>query len=140
MIFFLIFLLYVIILLFIFNLIEKAIPLSIIFKNINIPLWKAFIPYYSDYEMIKYCGYDGATIGLFFVPVIGVFYSMFIRVKFAQKLNKPIFVLIGIALLPVVFFPIMLIGGFENTKVKCQNCGHNAEGAGMFCIKCGTKL
>lgn len=124
----------------IMHLIVQAIPLWFIFKKINIAPWKALIPIYCDYEIIKYCGLNGWYIGLYFIPTINILFSIYVRAAFGDKLNQPMWVKAGLGLLPIVFFPILAVKGFETAVAKCPNCGYDVQGAGIYCINCGTKL
>lgn len=125
---------------FLANIVVKALPLWFIFKKINIAPWKSLIPYYSDYEIIKFCGFSGWFICLYFIPTINVLFGILLRIKFGQKINQSIWFSIGLGLFPIIFFPILAIKDFEITDLRCQNCGSEIKGAGIYCVNCGIKL
>lgn len=125
---------------FFLNLFIKAIPLWFIFKKLNIDSWKSFIPFYSDYEIIKFCGYNGWFIVLYLIPSINIIFGVFLRVIFARKLGQSYWFAAGLAFLPIVFFPILAIKGFNVSILKCNNCGCEVKGAGIYCVNCGNKL
>ncbi len=78
----------------------------LIFKKLNIPTWKAFVPFLNTWEIYKLTELRKIWFWLQFIPIIGWFISLWIFVEFAKLLGR--FSLLdhaGATLLAPFYFP-----------------------------------
>src|SRR5687767_5298137 len=77
-----------------------------LFEKAGIPAWKAFVPFYNTWEILKVAGLKKHWFFWQFIPVAGWFISIWILVEFVKLFGR--FSLAdhaGAALLSVVYFP-----------------------------------
>lgn len=78
----------------------------LIFKKLNIPAWKAFIPFLNMWEIYKLTGLKKVWFYCQFLPIIGWFVSLWIFVEFAKLLGRFSFLdHAGAVLIPFIYFP-----------------------------------
>lgn len=92
-----------------------AVGLYKLFEKAGIPAWKAFVPFYNTWEIIKVAGLKKHWFFWQFIPVAGWFISIWLLVEFVKLFGRFSFLdHAAAAILSVVYFPWL---GF-NDKVK----------------------
>lgn len=88
-----------------------------IFQKANEPGWAAIVPFYNRYVMYKIVFNNGWLMFLEFlsiIPFIGwiavVILHMVLYINLAHRFSKSTGFGVGLALLSVVFFPILAFG------------------------------
>lgn len=74
--------------LFILGFIASLIGLYGMFQKANIPAWKALVPYLNTWEMVKKMELKKHWFFLQFIPVAGVFFSIWILIKFVEHFGR----------------------------------------------------
>ena len=72
--------------------------------------WEAIIPIYNIYVLTKITGQPWWLLVLSLTPVVNVFATGFLYLKLAQRFGKEWPYLLGLLLLPFVFFPLLGFG------------------------------
>ena len=99
--------------------IELAILLLVIvggwkmFAKAGQPGWGILIPFYNIYLMCKIAGRPGWWVILFFIPVISIVFAIILSIDVAKSFGKGVGFGVGIALLGVIFIPILGFGSAE---------------------------
>ena len=77
------------------------------------PGWAVIIPFYNAYVFLKIAGKPGWWLIWFFIPLLNLIFGIIATVAFAQKFGKGAGFVVGLILLPFIFFPIL---GFGDAK------------------------
>lgn len=85
-----------------------------IFKDNNISSWKALIPIYSTYVLLKMLDMSGWWLLLYLID-FGYITSVLINYNLVKKYEKELPFIIGLEVLPFIFYPIL---AFSNGKSK----------------------
>lgn len=78
------------------------------FRKAGIISWKALVPYYNTWEMIKSMELRSYWFWLQFIPIVGQFVSIWIFIKFVEHFGR--FSLLhhaAIVLIPFLYFPYL---------------------------------
>ena len=86
-----------------------------VFTKAGKPGWAAIIPFYNIYVMLEIAGKPGWWLILFFIPVVNLVIAIITLVALAAKFGKGAGFVVGLILLPIVFYPIL---GFGNAKYQ----------------------
>lgn len=98
----------VIILISLLILLLPSIGLAKAFQKAGIASWKAYVPFYNTWEIVKIAGIRKHWFYWQFIPIVGWFISMWLLVEFAKLFGKFSFLHhAGAALLGVVYFPYL---------------------------------
>ena len=74
-----------------------------IFKKNQVKGWKAIIPIYNVYTLMKIAEINPLSIFLLLVPIVNLFVMALVSVKLANKYNKGALFAIGLLFLPFIF-------------------------------------
>src|SRR5690349_17604779 len=92
-----------------------AFGLSKLFEKAGIPSWKAWVPFYNTWEIVKVAKIRKHWFFWQFIPVAGWFISIWLLVEFVKLFGRFRFLdHVGAALLSVIYFPILA----NDKKVK----------------------
>src|SRR5690349_23407844 len=98
----------VIILVSLLILLLPSVGLAKAFQKAGIAPWKAYVPFYNTWEIVKIAGIRKHWFYWQFIPIVGWFISMWLFVEFAKLFGKFGFLHhAGAALLGVVYFPYL---------------------------------
>jgi hypothetical protein len=92
-----------------------------VFVKAGQPGWAAIVPIYNAIIMLRIAGKPDWWVILFLVPLVNIVIAIIAYMAFAEKFGKSAGFGIGLALLGIVFFPILAfsdakyIGGPTNT-------------------------
>ena len=87
--------------------------LYVAFKKAEVPGWKAIIPLYNWYMMLKIGGEDWKWILAIVVPVVNIYAIYKYHASFAKAFGQGVgFGLLGFAL-PMVYAPLLAFGDYQ---------------------------
>ena len=127
----------------------------ILFKKMGRKGWEGIIPIYNIIVKLRVLNIPMWILVCLLIPGINIVLPIIIAINTAKKFNKDTLFMIGLILLPIVFYPILAFGNSEfNPNIKgifeednkfdnevshgyCTNCGEKLSG--KYCSKCGTK-
>jgi len=79
-----------------------------VFVKAGQPGWASIIPIYNAYVFLKIAGKPGWwLIILLLVPVLNIIFYIIALAAFAQNFGKGVGFVVGLILLPVIFYPIL---------------------------------
>lgn len=79
-----------------------------IFEKCGEPGWAAIIPIYNLYIMLRIVGWDPIKLLFFLIPFVNIYFAFLLYKELAAKFGKnDIVFVIGMLLLPFIFFPIL---------------------------------
>lgn len=81
-----------------------------IFSKAGQPGWAAIIPIYNVYVMLLVAGKPGWWLILMLIPVVNIVVGILTLVGMAEKFGKGVGFVVGLILLPIVFYPILGFG------------------------------
>jgi len=84
-----------------------------VFTKAGQPGWAAIIPIYNAYVLLQIAGKPGWWLLLFLIPLVNVIMAIITTAALAAKFGKGVGFVIGLILLPVVFYPILGFGGAQ---------------------------
>ena len=76
-----------------------------IFKENNEKGWKVLVPILNHITICKIAGIKKLSVILMYLPIINIFYRLYLFPKFARSIGKKGSFGIGLALLPAIFAP-----------------------------------
>ena len=77
------------------------------------PGWKAIIPFYNMYTLVKIADGKGIKFLLFFIPVVGFVYEIIFDIRLAKAFGKGTGFILGLIFLPNIFSLILGFGSAE---------------------------
>lgn len=84
------------------------------FKKANITSWKAFVPFYNTWEMVKIMKLKKIWFFLQFIPIAGQFISVWITIKFVEHFGRfGFWHHAATVLLPFIYFPYLGFSAHE---------------------------
>jgi len=117
---------------FVFTLVFLAIPLIVIagvwktFTKADEPGWAAIIPIYNLWIMVKISKNESWWILLFFIPLANILALFKISIDLAKQFGKGTGFGVGLALLSVIFFPLL---GFGDAQYQGGRGGRGNTGS-----------
>lgn len=75
--------------------------------------WKALIPFYNLFILLKIVGRPGWWLLLFFIPLVNLVFAFIVSNDVAKSFGKGLAYAVGLFLLGIVFFPLL---GFSDAK------------------------
>jgi hypothetical protein len=72
--------------------------------------WKAIIPIYNTYTLIKIVGRPGWWILLFLIPIVNIIILIIVMLDLAKSFGKSSGFAVGLILLSFIFIPILGLG------------------------------
>jgi signal peptidase I len=118
-----------------------------LFEKAGIPSWKAFVPFYNTWEMLKLTPYRKHWFFWQFIPIVGWFISMWIFVEFVKLFGK--FGLLqhaAAALVPFLYFPYLAYNkktrflGAQAIKNHKKSTAREWIDAGVFAVVAATLI
>lgn len=82
-----------------------------IFEKAGQPGWKAIIPFYNLYILLKIVGKPGWWLIMFFIPFVNIIFIIWAYNMLSKSFGKDEAFTVGLLLLGFVFFPILGFGG-----------------------------
>ena len=77
------------------------------------PGWAAIIPIYNVYILCKIAGRPGWWVLLLFIPIVSIIIAIIVSIDIAKSFGKGVGFGVGLALLGIVFYPILGFGSAE---------------------------
>lgn len=84
-----------------------------IFQKAGEAGWKAIIPFYNIYTLVKIADGNGFKFLLFLIPIVGFIYDIIFSIRLAKAFGKGTGFGIGVFLLPNIFTLILGFGKAE---------------------------
>lgn len=84
-----------------------------VFAKAGQPGWGCLIPFYNVYLLLKIAGKPGWWLILLFVPLINLIVHIIAMIGVARNFGKGGGFGVGLAFLPIVFFPILAFGSAQ---------------------------
>lgn len=81
-----------------------------IFQKAGHAKWKAFVPFYSNWMMVKIAGRPESHFWLQFIPYAGLYWTICTYNDVAKSFGKDSAYTVGMVFLPVIFFAILSYG------------------------------
>ena len=78
-----------------------------VFTKAGQPGWASIIPFYNIYVFLTIAGKPGWWLILLLIPGLNIIFGIIAMVAFAQKFGKGAGFIVGLILLPVIFYPIL---------------------------------
>jgi Family of unknown function (DUF5684) len=91
-----------------------------VFVKANEEGWKAIIPFYNLYILLKIVGREGWWLILFFIPIVGFIVWIIVSIDLAKSFGKSGGFAVGLIFLPFVF---ALILGFGSATYRGAAAG-----------------
>jgi len=82
-----------------------------VFTKAGKPGWACLVPFYNLFVMIEIAGKPAWWFLLFFIPLANLIAMILIYAGIAERFGKGGGFVVGLILLPIVFFPILGFGG-----------------------------
>lgn len=87
-----------------------------VFEKAGIPGWHAFVPILNIIDLLKIAGRPIWWIVLFLIPIVSLVIMVLVCLDIARKFGKGAGFGIGLALLGIIFFPILGFGSATYNK------------------------
>jgi hypothetical protein len=85
-----------------------------IFEKAGEAGWKSIVPFYNTYLLTKIATGNGWLFLLILIPGVGtLIWTILVAVKISKAFDKGVGFIIGIILIPYVFYPILGFGGAQ---------------------------
>jgi hypothetical protein len=81
-----------------------------IFVQANEEGWKAIIPFYNIYVLLKIVGREGWWLILFLIPIVNFIVWIIVSLDLAKSFGKSGAFAVGLIFLPFLFAPILGFG------------------------------
>jgi uncharacterized membrane protein YhaH (DUF805 family) len=100
----------------VFSLIELGVFVVVIasmwriFTKAGQPGWACLIPIYNVYVLLKIAGKPGWWLLLFLIPIVNLVIGILVALAVAENFGKSGGFVIGMILLPIIFYPILAFG------------------------------
>jgi ABC-type sulfate transport system permease subunit len=86
------------------------IPMWVVFTKAGQPGWASIIPIYNAYVLLLIAGKPGWWLVLMLVPGVNLVISIMVAIGVAENFGKGTAFGIGLAFLPIIFYPILAFG------------------------------
>lgn len=124
-----------------------------IFKDNGEKGYKAIIPLYNIYVLMKIVTMPGWMLLLYFIPIVNLFALAFLSVRVANTFEKGAGFAIGLLFFPFIFYPLLAFSHKgeepleEVTKIEekeegkvCPICGTTLAKDATTCFVCGESV
>jgi len=75
--------------------------------------WKAIIPIYNLFVLVIVSGKPWWWGLLFFVPLVNIVFIFIVHIALARRFGQGVIFGLGLALVGIVFFPLLAFGKYE---------------------------
>ncbi|MEK6770141.1 MAG: DUF5684 domain-containing protein [Pseudomonadota bacterium] len=82
-----------------------------VFTKAGQPGWASIIPIYNFIVMLQIVGRPWWWILLLLIPIVGIVIAIIVSIDMAKSFGKGVGFGIGLALLGIIFYPILGFGG-----------------------------
>jgi len=89
-----------------------------IFTKAGKPGWASLIPFYNIFVMIDIAGKPAWYFILFFIPFANLVAMILIYIGMAERFGKGGGFVVGMILLPIIFFPMLAFGSAEYKGIE----------------------
>ena len=89
-----------------------------IFTKAGKPGWASLIPFYNLFVMLDIAGKPAWYFILFFIPFANLVAMILIYVGMAERFGKGGGYVVGMILLPIIFFPMLAFGSAEYKAIE----------------------
>lgn len=83
------------------------------FSKAGQPGWAILVPFYNVYVFLKVAGKPGWWMVMMFVPIANIVFAIMATAALAKNFGKGGGFVVGLILLPIVFYPILGFGGAQ---------------------------
>ncbi|HEY7659800.1 MAG TPA: DUF5684 domain-containing protein [Actinomycetota bacterium] len=97
----------------------------VVYTKAGQPGWAAIVPFYNLWILVKVSGKEQWWFILFLIPIANIVALFVIDIAVSERFGKGAGFGVGLALLPIVFYPILAWG-----KATYQGLATPAPGAG----------
>lgn len=114
-----------------------------VFEKAGKPGWAAIVPIYNYIVLLEIAELPTWYIALYFIPFANIYAQVVTYIEIVKRFNESTGFVVGLLLLPYVFWPILGSKKYKYTKSNskfCPSCGTKLEGNANFCSKCGYKF
>jgi hypothetical protein len=87
-----------------------------VFTKAGQPGWASIVPFYNIYVLLQVGGKPGWWLVLFLVPVVNLVVGILTLLAVAKTFGKGGGFVVGLILLPIVFWPILAFDGSTYTR------------------------
>ena len=95
-----------------------------VFSKAGEPGWAAIVPIYNILVLLKIAGKPAWWIILLIIPVANLIFGIIVSVALARRFGKGTGFGVGLALLPMIFFPILGFGSSQLTGAPAGALAH----------------
>ena len=92
-----------------------------IFTKAGQPGWAALIPIYNAYVLLQVAGKPGWWLLLLLIPIVNIVIGIITLAALAAKFGKGVGFVIGLILLPIVFYPILAFGSAQYNSAPARS-------------------
>lgn len=124
-----------------------SIGLAKLFEKAGIPSWKAYVPFYNTWEILKITRFRRHWFFWQFIPVVGWFISLWIFVEFVKLFGKHSFLAhTATVIVPFLYFPYLAYHkdtrfvGYEVARKYKKSAVREWVDAGVFAIVAATLI
>lgn len=94
-----------------------------VFTKAGVPGWKALIPVYNAYVLLKIVGRPGWWLLLLLIPYVNIVFSIILSLDLAKSFGRgPLFAIFGLMLTPVGYFML----AFNKDQYQGPSVGQQA--------------
>lgn len=123
-----------------------------LFKRSGEKGYKAWIPIYNSYILMRIVGLNPWTVLLYFIPIVNIFALALLSVRVANTYEKGAGFALGVLFFPFVCYPILAFGNQESkpeeskmvladeNSIICPNCMTNLAVDATSCFICGEPV
>ena len=91
--------------------------ISKVFKKAKLKQYKAYIPIYNTIKLLNLADLKWYYIILLLITPINIWFYIYLNIKLGKKFNKGTGFIVGMILLPIVFYAIL---GFDNSSYDAK--------------------
>lgn len=103
-----------------------------IFEKAGQEGWKAIIPIYNTYILLKIVGKPGWWLLLFFIPIVNIVYAVWTINMLSKSFGKDEGFTLGLLFLGIIFYPILGFGKAVYQGPFGDKAAYNAYQAQFF--------
>ncbi len=89
-----------------------------LFTKAGKPGWASLIPFYNIFVMLEIAGKPGWWFILFLIPFVNFVIIILMYAGMAERFGKGGGYVVGMILLPIIFFPMLAFGSAEYKAVE----------------------
>ena len=98
-----------------------------VFKKAGKPGWAILIPIYNIIVLIQVAGLSLIYLLLLFIPVVNIYAYFKVMISIAKRFDKSTGFGLGLAFLPIIFFPMLAFSDAEVNNMDSSNSEENND-------------